>query len=208
MKRCIVIGGSDIDIRVKDYIKDGDFVICADKGWVYADKEGIKPDLIVGDFDSSEKPANPDCPVTVLPVEKDDTDTHYIAKYLVENEFTDVLMTGVLGGKRVEHTMAAFQTLLYLARNRVNATAIDRYSTVTAIIDGGITLPAMDNKFFSIFCMSGAAFGVDITGAKYELSKASLTNFYPVGVSNEFTGKPVSISVADGDLLIIITEKD
>ncbi|MBQ6896518.1 MAG: hypothetical protein IJN69_04845 [Oscillospiraceae bacterium] len=35
-----------------------------------------------------------------------------------------------------------------------------------------------------------------------------LTNDFPVGVSNEFAGKPVEITVKKGALLIITTRKD
>ncbi|MBQ3008802.1 MAG: thiamine diphosphokinase, partial [Oscillospiraceae bacterium] len=102
MKRCVIIGAVEIDFPVETYIKDTDFVICADKGWQNAQAHGIKPDMIVGDFDSSPRPENTDADVTVLPVVKDDTDTYFIARYIIENGFTDVLLRGVIGGKRFE----------------------------------------------------------------------------------------------------------
>ena len=43
---------------------------------------------------------------------------------------------------------------------------------------------------------------------KYELSDVELTNDFPIGVSNEFAGKPVEITVKKGALLIITTKKD
>ena len=45
-------------------------------------------------------------------------------------------------------------------------------------------------------------------GGKYELSDVELTNDFPIGVSNEFAGKPVEITVKKGALLIITTKKD
>ena len=208
MKRCVVIGAVEIDFPAHQLIKDTDYVICADRGWQNALKQGIKPDMIVGDFDSSPRPENMDASVTVLPVVKDDTDTFYIARYIVENGYTDVLMLGLLGGKRLEHTIANLQTLVYFADNRINATAMDKYSSVMAIKDGCITLPNMNGKFFSLFSMGDRAEGVSITGAKYTLDNYTLTNSYPIGVSNEFVGSDVEISVKNGSLLLIITEKD
>ena len=208
MKRCVVIGAVEIDFPAQNLIKDTDFVICADKGWQNALKLGIKPDMIVGDFDSSPRPENLDASITVLPVVKDDTDTFYIARHIVENGYTDVLMLGLLGGKRMEHTIANLQTLVYFAQNRINATAMDKYSTVMVIKDGAITLPDMPNKFFSLFSMGDRAQGVSISGAKYTLENYTITNSYPIGVSNEFVGSEVEISVTDGSLLLIITDKD
>lgn len=51
--------------------------------------------------------------------------------------------------------------------------------------------------------MTDKSIGVDIKGLKYELENAELTNHFPVGVSNEFTGSKSSISVSDGTLLIV-----
>ncbi|MBR4036790.1 MAG: thiamine diphosphokinase [Oscillospiraceae bacterium] len=208
MKRCVVIGAVEIDFSARKLIKDTDFVICADKGWQNALKAGIKPDMIVGDFDSSPYPENVDASITVLPVVKDDTDTFHIARYIIENGYTDVLLLGLIGGKRIEHTIANIQTLVYFADNRVNATAMDKYSSLMVIKDGSVMLPDMTGKFFSIFSMGDKAQGVSIKGAKYPLDDYTFTNSFPIGVSNEFIGENVEISVADGSLLLIITEKD
>ena len=208
MKRCVIIGAVEIDFPVSHLIKETDFVICADKGWQNAAKRGIRPDMIVGDFDSSPYPENADASVTVLPVIKDDTDTFYIARYVVENGYTDVLMLGLIGGKRIEHTVANVQTLLYLAENRINATAMDRYSAIMVIKDGTVVLPDMPGKFFSLFSMGDRAEAVSIKGAKYPLADYTITNSFPIGVSNEFIGEEVEISVKNGSLLLIITEKD
>lgn len=208
MKRCVVIGGAELDFTLENMIKDTDFVICADRGWQTAEAHGIKPDMIVGDFDSSPLPDKTAADVTVLPVVKDDTDTYHIAKYIVENGYTDVLMAAVLGGKRMEHTIANLQTLLYFASNRINATAMDSRCTVMVIKNGHIQLPDMPNKFFSLFSMGDSAKGVTVRGAKYPLDNYDITNFYPIGISNEFIGETVDITVQEGSLLLIITEMD
>ena len=42
MKRCVVIGAVELDFPAENLIRDTDFVICADKGWLNAKKHGIK----------------------------------------------------------------------------------------------------------------------------------------------------------------------
>ena len=207
-KRCVVIGSVEPDIEIKKYIDPGDFVICADGGWVNAKNQGIEPDMIVGDFDSSPRPQSVNADVVVLPVVKDDTDTYHIARYIVENGFTDALFCCVLGGKRIEHTLANIQTLLFLAQNRINATMIDSRSSLIAVSNGEITLPDMPGKYFSVLSLGDLAEGVSITGAKYPLDNYMMKNNYPIGTSNEFDGTDVHISVKKGDILIVITDKD
>ena len=65
MKRCVVLGAVEIDFPIEKYIRESDFVICADRGWKHAKAHGIKPDMIVGDFDSSPQPEDTDASVTI-----------------------------------------------------------------------------------------------------------------------------------------------
>ena len=55
MKKCIVIGGGDFTVtdRLLKKISDTDYIICCDSGYLHALSLGIKPNLIVGDFDST-----------------------------------------------------------------------------------------------------------------------------------------------------------
>ena len=85
---------------------------------------------------------------------------------------------------------------------------IDSHSQLMVIHSGKISLPNMDGKFFSLFSMGDTAEGVSIKGAKYPLDNYTITNFYPIGTSNEFIGETVEISVKDGALLLVITDKD
>ena len=51
--------------------------------------------------------------------------------------------------------------------------------------------------------MGKDAEGVSIMGGKYAAQKVTLSAGFPLGVSNHFIGKPVSISVENGSLLIL-----
>ena len=54
--RAVIIGNGDIkDYQyIKSKINDNDFIICADGGYNHAEKMGIVPDVLIGDFDSAE----------------------------------------------------------------------------------------------------------------------------------------------------------
>ena len=72
MKRCFIIAGGDFD-GFFDKLKDSDLVIAADKGFEYAKKYGITPHIIIGDFDSTNKPSDNEV-IKLNPI-KDYTDT-------------------------------------------------------------------------------------------------------------------------------------
>ena len=81
MKRCVIVGGADINNYdyIKTKITDNDYVVFCDSGLKHMKELGISPSLIIGDFDSHENP-NLDVETIVLPCEKDDTDTVYAVK--------------------------------------------------------------------------------------------------------------------------------
>ena len=207
MKRCIVIGSMPVDFDLKAIIQPDDFIYCADGGYVHADKQGITPNVIVGDFDSSAQPSDTSAKVVKLPCEKDDTDTYYIARQVVAEGYTNAIFCGVTGG-RLDHTIANIQMLKYLEANGVDATIIDKDTTIKVITNRSTVLQDKENCYFSVFSMDEKCTGVSETGGKYHLYDVELTNSFPIGVSNEFAGKPVEISVKDGSLLIITTKKD
>lgn len=207
IKRCIVVGSMPVGFDLKGIITPKDYIYCADGGYLQAKKYGVEPDIIIGDFDSSPQPENSTAKVIKLPVMKDDTDTYYIARQLVKAGFSEAVFCGVTGG-RFDHTFANIQMLKFLAENGVNASIMDKDTVITVIKDGVIELEAKEDCYFSIFSLDETCYGVSERGSKYELSDVELKNSFPIGVSNEFIGKPVQVSVKKGSLLIITTKKD
>ena len=187
--------------------KPGDFVLCADGGWTLARDAGIQADLVMGDFDSSDAPA--DEPVARYPVEKDDTDTMLCLKRGLALGFDDFIIVGGFGG-RVDHTLANFQTLHYAAARHARAVMADGLRWATVVKDGAVRVPAdilgrdAGAVKLSVFALDGACRGVTIRGAKWSLEDATWSNAFPLGVSNEFAGDWAEIAVAEGALLVTV----
>ena len=176
-----------------------DCVLCADGGWRIAEKLGLHPDRVVGDFDSSLPPEGAD--VLRYPVEKDDTDTMLCLKRGLAMGFDDFVIVGGFGG-RLDHTLANLQALLYAKRRRARAVLSDGLSWATAIEGEALTLPRRPGHL-SVFAMDGVCRGVTIRGAQYEAEEIELTNAFPLGVSNCFAADAAEISVREGALLVL-----
>jgi thiamine pyrophosphokinase len=73
----------------------------------------------------------------------------------------------------------------------------------TVVKNGSISFSAGCEGTVSVFCLGADAQGVTLKGLYYPLEKGKLTSGFPLGVSNHFTGKPASITVENGSLLII-----
>ena len=199
MKKCLIFCAGGFD-GLLDPIAPDDYIIAADGGLVHTERLGLTPNLILGDFDSLDyTPENS----TVFPVEKDDTDAMLAVKKGLELGYKEFLLYGSLDGPRLDHTVANFQTLQYLADHGATGTLVGKTQIVTLIKDGSITLPARNDGIVSVFCMGANATGVTIKGLKYTLENGTLTPGFPLGVSNHFLGKAAEISVESGRLLII-----
>lgn len=197
---CYIIGAGDFFGFVRRP-GPGDYVIAADAGYDTCLREGVEPDLAVGDFDSLGRV--PDFPnVVKMPVEKDDTDTFHAVKLGLEKGFRRFEIYGGTGGERPDHTLANLQALMYLAKRGVKNALYARGAVYTAICGETVEFGPEFRGDFSVFCLDGEARGVCEEGFKYSLHGAVLTSDFPIGVSNSFTGRPARISVADGTLIL------
>ncbi len=178
-----------------------EYVIAADGGLKVLERLNIIPDYIVGDFDSLGYVPN-GCNVISHPVMKDDTDMMLAVEKALELEAKEIELYGGTGG-RIEHTIANFQTMLYASRHGIDIKMIDEKNIYRVITDREIRLKKKEKGIFSVFALGGAAKKVTIQGALYAIKNFTLTEDNPRGISNEFTGSEVIISVKEGSLLII-----
>ena len=203
MKRCVIVGGAEIRERsfVRSCLSPEDFYIVCDSGLKHREALKIRPDLIVGDFDSHE---NPHLPVEtiVLPRRKDDTDTMFAVKEALRRGFTDFLLIGVIGA-RFDHSFANVSILLYLSSRGARGRIIDDYSEMEMVSESGAEIPDR-YPYFSLLAMDGPAKGVTIRDALFPLEDAVIGCEYQYGVSNEvLPGKKARVTVKEGRLLLI-----
>ena len=183
-------------------IPDAELIIAADAGIAFLENNGIVPDIAVGDFDSFHNAVNAKQTLR-LPVEKDDTDTLAAVREGLKRGCNTFYIYGGTGG-RTAHTLANIQTLAFINERGAQAYLIGKNEIFT-VIDKEISFDEKMRGYISVFAM-GTARGVNISGLKYELSNAELTDSFPLGVSNEFIGKKSSISVNNGKLLIVYNQ--
>lgn len=200
LPRCVIFTARcDGDPALAYDARKNDYILCADGGYAIARSIGLKPNAVIGDFDSSNAPENE----TVIrhPVMKDDTDTLLCVNHGLQMGIRDFLIVGGMGG-RLDHTLANLQTLIYLAERGANAELCDGRIRITAVKNGGIRIPRTKGKL-SVFALSGRCEGVYIRGAKYNVEGATLTPDYPLGMGNDFAEDFAEIGVESGTLLVL-----
>ena len=208
MSRCVILSACPVQPELKRLLRSDDFIIACDAGYRNAARLGLQPDLIVGDFDSAPQPETAQETI-VLPHVKDDTDTQYAARWLLEQGYDEITLLGALGGARLEHTLANLATGLYLAKNGVSVLLADERSELRFLTPGrALVLAHHDWKFLSLFPMEGTLTGVCLRGVYYPLEDAVLTAEYPLGVSNEFTADAACLQCSSGCGIVVLTRDD
>ncbi len=203
---CYVIASMKTEYRIER--RTDDFVIAADGG--YAQNLGCKPDAVIGDFDSLGYIPNEEH-VQVYPKKKDDTDMMLAVKLGLEKGYRTFVLLGGIGG-RFDHMLANVQTLAYLHAHggqgvlRSETTDIYMIGSMSGET-GKICFPEETEGIFSVFSYGNSADEVSIAGAEYEVTNVQLTDSFPLGVSNSFVGKEVTVSVGNGRLLVVHEKK-
>ena len=180
---------------------DNDLIIAADAGLKNTERFNLKPDYIVGDFDSLEYV--PDgSNVIKHPVKKDETDTILAVNVAFKKGYNNFIIYGCLGG-RLDQTVASIQTASYITEKGGNAVFIDNETYMTVINNSNICFLEDNKGTVSVFSLSEKSYGVCENGLLYELENAELTSDYPLGVSNEFMNETAKISVEKGKICVI-----
>lgn len=115
----LLLGGDPFHAQV-----EGDFILCADGGYRHAVERNIRPDVVMGDFDSF------DIELVEKGVEtkqfdpiKDDTDGEICLNYLIEKGFKKINIYGGWG-TRIDHVAGNFNLLVQAYEKGVEAVMI------------------------------------------------------------------------------------
>lgn len=208
-KRAVVFSAVPVESEMAAYVQPGDFIVACDAGYRNAAKLGVRPDLIVGDFDSAPQPET-DRETIVLPHVKDDTDTQFAARWLVEHGYEEVTLLGALGGARIEHMFANVSTGLFLAMHGIKTILADARSEMHYLLPGKeLILERKDWMYLSVFALGAPMTGVTLQGVYYPLENATLSELdYPLATSNEFVEPVAHLQCAGGHGLVVLTRAD
>ena len=194
--------------RVAEMVPQNAFVVCADGGLRHCQRLKLDPHLLIGDFDSLKTQPPPGVARVTLSTDKDYTDSFHAAQLAVARGHTQLLLTGMLGG-RLDHTLANIALLSKLAGQNVQAMLTDGVTDAYCLAgEEKLILPHRDGCYFSVMALESCE-GVTITGGKYPLNDYPLRQDDPRAVSNEFeNGKDVEISQRGGLLIALSQPKD
>jgi len=202
--KCLIICSSDdsvsevlAKIDISQY-----YIICADGGYISAQKAGIIPDLWVGDMDSLDSAGELLTEKILFPSDKNLTDSHIAVNEALKRGYKDIDLIGATGG-RLDHEFANFCLLKYILKSGGSGTIINENNHII-MTDKTIEIMPCGMKYISFFPFGGSVDNFSVKGVKYELDNHLLVDDDTYTTSNEFCkNRPAKISFSSGYVLII-----
>lgn len=205
MRGLIITGGEHPPIKfLARLVKGMDVTIAADSGLAVANRGGIVPDWIVGDFDSL---ANRDLlegfpaeRVLQYPTEKDDTDTELAFKLAKTLGCTTIEIAGAAGG-RIDHFIAMYT--MFLRNDHPDVWHTRRES---AFYLGANSLARMKlplHSIVSVFPLGDESNGMSSSGLQWSLQGLRWQKGY-FGISNRSVSAQPLVHAGSCALLIVV----
>lgn len=198
--RAVIISGGEIYDYSALNISGSDFIICADAGARHLEHLCVKPDLLIGDFDTFQGDLT-DTKKIKFPPEKDKTDTCLAVDFAISEGYDEILIFGALGG-RADHSLANIFLLKYMLEKNVKGELFDGKNRVF-ITDKGFTISER-GVYVSLFPLFSDVVGLTLRGMKYPLNDYYLPCGSQLCISNEVTDESAAVSFKSGLLAVML----
>lgn len=209
--RAVIFAGAGITdyTFVKEYVEKADILICCDGGMHHTRQLGLRPDYIVGDFDSVQPEVlayyrQQNIPVRQFPAKKDQTDMQLGLALALEKGVDDLILLGGIGD-RFDHSLANAHLLLGLLKKGVRARLVNEKNCVE-LIDSQLTIHGRIGDLVSTIPLSMQVKGLTLTGFYYPLTNHTLAlDDELVAVSNVLAAEEAHICITEGYLFVILS---
>ena len=206
IRKCVIVSGAPNtdNAFLKENIDKSAYIIAADSGYLKLLEFGMKPNVIVADFDSSEMP-DIDCETITFPIEKAYTDTFNSVILANERGYNDITIYFAIGS-RFDHSYSNVLCLDYCKKNNIKCTIVDGKNRISLITDKAVI--KKEYEYFSLFAFLENCRGVRIKGAHYNegfFNKDSLdiNPGYQFAQSNHIENDECEITLESGTLLLV-----
>lgn len=205
MKTLIVASGKIDDLGLLEtLLRESDFIVCADGGLDHLRKVDAIPDLVLGDLDSISQEGlryigDKKISLEKFPKMKDETDTELAIRYLIENAYDNITLTGVTGS-RMDHTMANIFLLKDLKKRGISSKIVDDNNSIY-FEDSRMEFKKTD-EYISIVPLKEDGIVISLEGFLYPLSKKQIDFGSTMCISNRIVEDLGIIEIHSGEALI------
>lgn len=207
--KTIIIGNGEINDYeiIREYFDEA-YIIACDGGLRHCRAMMIKPDVMIGDFDSAYKDdidffKKQGVPAEKYPCRKDKTDMEIGIDMAIEKRAGEIYIVGGLGC-RFDHSLANVHILLRPVRLGIRACLLDEHNIIT-LVEDSIDIVGEEGQTVSLIPLTTNVRGINTKNLDYELKDAEMEIGSSLGISNVMTGEVATVSVSEGVLILIMS---
>lgn len=196
--------------HVKHLVSDTTLILAADGGANLANKLGVIPHVIIGDFDSIDDEVfhrfqyhNHSIELQKFPADKDETDSELALNYLLKTGVKHVIVSG-FQGSRIDHMLGNLFLLRKFYAKFDDLRIIEGNQEIYLIADQA-TIHGSKGDTISFMPIAGEVVVKASSGLAYDLSKYVISQIENPGISNVMTHSMATIDITEGQLLVIRT---
>lgn len=209
---CIITGGVLDDVFLTKYMDShpGELRIVVDGALEVTHRLGIKPDFIVGDFDT----VNPDLLehyekdiILRHPPEKDQTDTELAIETALNAGYDKLVFFGATGS-RLDHSLGNIFLLESLLKQGITAEILNENNRLY-LKNQSFILQRHNTRgnYLSLLPLSETVEEVTLKGFKYPVEKLTFYRERTLGISNEITEEEARVEFSKG-IFIVVESQD
>lgn len=213
--RVVIVTGGTLGEWALTQLRPEDVLVGADRGALFLVRNGRRPALALGDFDSvtaderEEVRRHSESFIDCDPVMKDWTDTEMAFNWALERHPQEIVLLGALGS-RFDHSLANVHLLRKGMERGIRCSIVDPCNEIMLIgpAQPAVTLVQGNYTHVSLLPLSLEAAGITLQGFLYPLTDATLTLGQSLGISNVIVGEAGHVAIREGCLLVIRSKDD
>ena len=195
-----------------NFFQNYNYIICVDGGYIHFQKNklNIKPDYIIGDFDSlgnvDIKNQSNEKTKVILKDNQDETDAEFALKYILK-EYSSKNINKIdfiysISTSRFDHAFCNTLLLKQIPEN-IKARMLTK-SQEMFLLRNKVIIENKVGKTLSIIPITNVK-GLNIKGCKWNLENTDVNFGFVGGISNIIEENKVEISLKEGECLVVIT---
>ncbi|MCL5774441.1 MAG: thiamine diphosphokinase [Firmicutes bacterium] len=207
-KILIITGGkAEKESIIKKAASEADYIICADGGAKSAFKLGVKPDIIIGDFDSLPSALLKEAVFKGVTIQKhspckDKSDLELAVDYALSLKPLEITIAGALG-RRIDHTLFNIFLLKKALCKKVPAKILSSEWEIF-LINKKAVIRGRKNFILSLIPLEGDCHGICLKGVKYILRNETLVPGNTRGLSNIILSEVAEVKLMSGMLIAML----
>ena len=195
-------------------VQPSECIIAADGGWQHCQLLNLKPDLLIGDFDSitpAELQSIQAQGIRTIryPDRKDETDLELALHFAVQNGGTQIIILGGLGA-RWDQTLANILLLTQAKFRDLPISLVDgnqEMFILNSASRSNIPIDGYPGDTVSLIPLLGDVQGISTYGLDYPLENETLPIGSTRGISNVILQSPAAVTIQNGILMIVVIHK-